>query len=368
MPEPLTPTDDRAAPAASGARSRADETAVEQAAATWALRRRAGLDANGRAQLQAWLAADPRHADALEALSATLERVRALPAEDAQRWRPQPARPASAARRVGWRPWLPQATAAVLAVAVVGTAGLGWWRQPTFEQTYATTRGQQIRATLPDASADGSTVQLDTATRLHVRLFRDRREVELRDGQAMFAVHPDSTRPFHVLAGGLRITVVGTRFSVRHTATGVGAGHTTVAVEEGHVRVAPVARGAPAAGASVASAASVAAMVPVDLRAGQTVSATGQGQLGAVATLAPSTVAPWRAGRLSFHQVPLAQALAEFERYGSTHLVVRDPAVAALEVSGSYGVLQSQRFAEFLPQLLPVRLQRQGATTEIVAR
>lgn len=355
-PHPAAP----AAPAAASARARPDDTALEQAAATWALRRRAGLDAAGAAQLQEWLAADPEHAAALQAFSATLERVRALPAEDAQRWRPQPAGAATAPRR-GWRPWLPHAAAAVVAIAVVGGGWVGWWRQPTFEQAYATTRGQQIRATLPDAGADGSTLQLDTATRVNVRLFRDRREVELRDGQAVFSVHPDSTRPFHVLAGDLRITVVGTRFSVRHTASGMDAGRTVVAVEEGHVRVAAIPRGVPAAGAAGAGAA-------VDLRAGQTVSGTGQGQLGPVATIAPAAVGAWRSGRLGFHQVPLGQALAEFERYGPTGLVVRDPAVAALQVSGSYGVLQSQRFAEFLPQLLPVRLQRQGGTTEIVAR
>ena len=38
--------------------------------------------------------------------------------------------------------------------------------------------------------------------------------------------------------------------------------------------------------------------------------------------------------------VPLAQALAEFERYGDTGLVVRDPAIAALKVHGSFELQQ----------------------------
>jgi transmembrane sensor len=64
----------------------------------------------------------------------------------------------------------------------------------------------------------------------------------------------------------------------------------------------------------------------------------------------------------------LAQALAEFERYGPTGIVVRDPAVASLPVGGSYGVLQVQRFADSLPQTLPVRLVRRGDVLEVVAR
>jgi len=60
--------------------------------------------------------------------------------------------------------------------------------------------------------------------------------------------------------------------------------------------------------------------------------------------------------------------VAEFERYGRTGLVVSDPTVAALPVGGSYSVRQFQRFADTLPQLLPVRLVAHGESTEVVAR
>lgn len=68
----------------------------------------------------------------------------------------------------------------------------------------------------------------DTAIRLKARLFRDRREVRLNDGQAMFSVNSDTERPIHVRAGLLPITVLRTRFSVRHTASGL--------VQRGEVR------------------------------------------------------------------------------------------------------------------------------------
>lgn len=346
-----------------------DVDALEQEAATWAVRCNAGLDAQGQAALQAWLAADARHAPALDAMRASIAGVQNLPAQDLARLRaglPQrDAQRSSALRPRFWQAWLrplvPYAATALVAAAVVGAGWFGWWVQPSFEQSYASQRGQQLMATLPDDAASGSTVQLDTSTRLTARLYRNRREVALADGQAMFSVHADPTRPFQVLAGDLRITVVGTRFSVRHTAQGLGAGHTVVAVEEGKVKVERLQRDTDPAQQAPAL---------VRLTAGQMLEggSAQDASLGTVTEVAPAAVAQWRSGRLSFNRTPLAQALAEFERYGPTGLVVRDPAVAALPVGGSYGLNQHQRFAEFLPHLLPVRLVKHDGMTEIVAR
>jgi transmembrane sensor len=98
------------------------------------------------------------------------------------------------------------------------------------------------------------------------------------------------------------------------------------------------------------------------------VTANGAGRLQPVITLLGGSVAAWQQGRLSFTATPLAEALAEFERYGDTGLVIRDPAVAAMPIGGSYNVREFQRFAEALPQVLPVRLERRGSAIEVVRR
>ncbi len=347
-------------------------------AATWAVRRRHGLSTAEQTELQAWLDADPRHAAALEDMAATMGQVRQLSADDVAALKQGlqadvPTRSAAvpnvrrrAPARPRWRlrlgPLIAPTAAAVLVVALVGAGWTGWesWRSlPTFEQAFATERGQQIVATLPDDPARGSTVQLDTATRLDARLFRSRREVRLQEGQALFSVHADKDRPFHVWAGRLHITVVGTRFSVRHTRSGLDAGQTVVSVEEGHVRVTRAGRDEADAPTSDA---------PVDLVAGQMVTGDDTGGIGPVTRVPPAAVAPWRAGRISFDHTPLDQALAEFERYRSTGLVIKDPAVARLLVGGSYRVQQFGSFVEALPLMLPVRLVPQGEVTEIVLR
>lgn len=361
-------------------------------AATWVARKRNGLDADGEAELQTWLDADPRHAAAFEDMDATFGDLQQLPDDDLASLKaalatrapgadlpPRTATAASAAAPARHR-WLhgigllvPRSAAAACVLAVAGVGWIGWehWRQhPLFERTYATARGQQLTVALPDAAVEpaskGSTLQLDTATRLDARLYRNRREVHLKDGQVLFAVHGDPERPFHVWAGPLHITVVGTRFAVRHTASGIDAGQTVVSVEEGRVRVSRadrLARGHEAGARDEGDD-----NRPVELTAGQQVVADPTGYIGPVASVPPTAIALWREGRVSFDQTPLARAVAEFERYGHSGLVVRDPAVATLPVGGSYSLRQFQRFVEALPQVLPVRLVPRGNDMEVVAR
>lgn len=328
------------------------------------------------ADLQAWLAGHPARQAAYARWEADDRQLGALPAPAIDQLRRQlaadkaaAARAPAARPRAWWRNWQALVPQAALAAVVLATAGGGsylawdhWQRQPLFAQDFSTGRGQQMDVQLPD----GSRMRLDTATRVQVTLYRQRREVRLPEGQALFHVQGDAARPFDVLAGGVKVTVVGTRFSVRHTAGVPGDAAVRVAVEEGRVRVAapatPAASGAADADAGRAGAGSVL------LAAGQQVRADAEGRLGPVAPVAASGVAPWRDGRISLDDVPLAQALAEFERYGPTQLVVHDPAVAALRVTGTFEPRSLDSFRQALPKVLPVRLQPgPGAQTEIVA-
>lgn len=336
-------------------------------AATWVARRRRGLDAVEETELRDWLAADPAHGKALHEMEETFGRVRGLSADDVASLRaslPESpgarfAPPCSAARVSFWRKYLPdprrfmpQVAMALVVLALVGGGWFGWdyrQRQPIFEKTYISERGQRMKVELPD----GSQLLLDAATRAETRLYRGRREVKLLDGQIMFSVHADPKQPFDVLAGALRVTVVGTRFSVRHTQAGLEPRDTRVEVEEGRVRV------------SRADAADGTGGGAVELTADQGVSADPSGLLGPVRALPAGSVAPWREGRVNFDNTPLAQVLAELDRYGGTGLVFRDPAVGSLRVGGSFDLQHLDSFTRALPQLLPVRLVPRNGVTVI---
>jgi transmembrane sensor len=322
-----------------------DGDRIEREALEWFVRQGGGLDVAQRRAFAAWRDADPAHRAALARWQEDWRALDALPAAQVARLRSQVARGRTTARpRRG-------ALAALASVCLVAVGGVlawsHWQRQPVFEQRFATARGQQSEVRLPD----GSRLRLDTATRIDVALYRARREVRLPEGQAVFHVQGDATHPFDVLAGPLRITVVGTRFAVRHTPGVPGAGGVRVAVEQGHVRVARAAADGPV----------------VELTAGQQVASDAAGRLGPVAAVPPSGIAPWRGHRVSFDDTPLDQALAELGRYGPTHLAVRDPAVAALRLTGTFDPRNPGGFARMLPRVLPVRLRERGGTTEIAA-
>ncbi|KAB8062723.1 FecR family protein, partial [Janthinobacterium violaceinigrum] len=217
----------------------------------------------------------------------------------------------------------------------------GHLRQPGFQHDYSTARGQFATQILPD----GSRIDLDSGSAVDVALYRDRRSVRLLRGQAMFHVHADAERPFEVVAGAATATVLGTHFSVRHVDSA-----TQVSVAQGTVRV-EGASGAPAA----------------MLQAGDTVTVTPHG-MQAPARVNAQAVGNWRTGRLDFEDATLAEALAEFERYGDTGLVLGDPALAGLRLNGSFDARLPAQFAAALPLALPVRLLRQDGKLHILAR
>jgi transmembrane sensor len=339
---------------------------IDDDALDWFVRRTGGgFGARDEAAFQAWLAADAAHrsayarqqdewtaldrlpADGLGILRANLSADLATEAEAARR-----SGPASLPRR---RLLVPAFSVAAVAALAGGAGLMGWnhWQsQPVFAQDFGTPRGEQREVRLPDDSR----LRLDTATRVQVRYYRQRREVTLSAGQVVFSVQGDPSRPFDVLAGPLRITVVGTRFSVRHTPGLAGDDGVRVAVEEGRVRVRRAAD-------EVSSTAE-----ELYLGAGQQTVADARGVLAPAFAVSTAGIAPWRDSRASFDNVRLDQVLAELERYGDTRLVIRDAAVASLRITGTFNPARPDSFIRVLPQAAPVRLRETDGVLEIVRR
>lgn len=326
---------------------------IDFQAAQWLLRHDAGLAAPELAALRQWLEADARHQHAWDALARTDALLASLPAQRVAAFS-QPALPSSAAAPVSLLQrlaHLPLTASRLPRGALAGgcllLCGLLAWplashlQRPGFQHDYSTARGQFATQVLPD----GSRIELDSGSAVDVALYRDRRTVRLLRGQAMFHVQADPARPFQVLAGPATATVLGTHFSVRH----VGAA-TQVRVAQGTVRV----EGEGDARAEV-------------LQAGDAVTVTPQG-VKTLARVSAQAVGNWRAGRLDFEDATLAEALAEFERYGDTNLVLGDPALAGMRLNGSFDARLPAQFAAALPLALPVRLLRQDGKLHIVAR
>jgi transmembrane sensor len=207
---------------------------------------------------------------------------------------------------------------------------------------YWTRKGEQKTFVLPD----GSRMTLDTDSAVEIAFAPQRRTLRLLWGRGFFDVQHDAARPFAVRAGAREVVALGTRFDVR-----LDPGRLQVMLVEGRVAVAALRGGAP----------------PVSLRPGQ--------QLVELAGTPPTISAAdveesrnWRQGLVTFHDATLAAATAEINRYSRDRLVVRDPRLARLRVSGVFRAGEAGRFGRTLAQVHPLRLVRTGPTElELVA-
>ena len=291
--------------------SRETAREIDAAAAAWAARVDRGLSSPESEALDAWLAVDTRRAGAYaraRAVALHTERARALGADyDPNKFAPAP-RPILTRRglMVGGG-----AIAASTVAAVVGTLMLG-------SRHYATERGGTRVVPLED----GSVVTLNTASKMSVRFSKDRRDIRLSDGEALFDVAKDRSRPFVVAAGDTLVRAVGTSFTVRY----LRGGPVQVLVREGVVEVTHRRADSPAHLVRL-TANTRAAVTPQD-PAPIKVAAVSADEVGRELA--------WKDGRLAFEGETLSQAAAEFARYSDTRIVIDDPALAREAITGLY--------------------------------
>ena len=302
-----------------------------------------------------WLAQSPDHATAFADLqvrlaeledAAGLEKADALLAE-ARAYR----EPRSHSAPGGIPVWGWSAIAAALLVSLVSlgliSAGLlgPAGSEPSSGTQIAVGDGQtldlatsvgEIRAV---TLADGSMVTLDTASQLDVRLTQDRRSLVLAQGRAHFGVAHDTARPFVVTAAGYDVVATGTAFDVR-----LEAGQLQVTLLEGAVEIRP--SGLPAEGTQ-----------PVlTLRPGQRWTQPADGPSSLVdAALAHAGV--WREGRIELEDRPLEDAVAEFNRYLDAPILIQDPALGALPVSGQFRTADTASFLDAVTALYGLEQQ-----------
>lgn len=165
-------------------------------------------------------------------------------------------------------------------------------------------------------------------------------------GQAFFDVKHDAARPFAVRAAGGEIVAVGTRFDVR-----LDPGSMRVVLVEGTVSVKSRNRAAP----------------KTVLHAGQQL-VDRAGAAPVVSEADVDAALNWQRGFVTFDNDTLATAAAELNRYSKDQIVVADPRIAGLRVSGVFQAGDPLRFGRTLAQIHPVQMKRSGPDQlEIVA-
>lgn len=308
-------------------------------AAAWLARLQGDTRTPAReAAFQDWLRADPAHQSAFERAT---DIWAALPGAALLLDEPPVRSPRARAVAVPPRrmPLHQLALAASLLIAV-GIGGFLWLSRPA---AYSTAIGEQKVATLED----GSRIALNTDSSVEVRYDADKRLVELDHGEAMFEVAHNTARPFLVRAGDKQVRAVGTSFVVRREGKEV-----IVTLLQGKVAVTdirPAAR--PAA--------------PTYLRPGERLRAPPEGA-GRIDAQTADIATAWRRGQAMFSDTPLVDAVAELNRYGGPRLVIDDPRLAALRVSGVFATNDTGEFARAVAALHGLRIEQTGQTMHIV--
>ncbi|MGE8154632.1 FecR family protein [Pseudomonas vancouverensis] len=305
------------------------QTAVRDDAARWFVRlQEPAVDVEVRHQFKAWLDEHPPHRHEFELLQGLWTAADLVPAPRLRALCETPPVP------VKRRPLLRYAVAASVLAVALGLGLFSGLNHPVpYTAEFSTALGERRQVALPD----GSVMDLDSRSRIQVRFEKDRRHVALTEGEAMFSVEHDSSRPFVVETGNGKVTVTGTRFDVRQ-----GVNDTRVLVEQGTVKV----QGRSAADNEF-----------INLTAGLGTHVDAQGKVAPAYAVNPAEMTAWRSGKLVFNNASLSDVAEQVSRYRQQPLKVGNAAVGNLRLTSVFKTDNTDALLKALPNILPVAIR-----------
>ncbi|MGH8384507.1 MAG: FecR family protein [Pseudomonas sp.] len=273
-------------------------------------------------QFQAWLAADPAHAEAFAKAQSIWNGPQVT--HCAQNLAARPAKVTVLSRL---RPhWKPLATAAVLILGLFSFSNVPM----RLQADHLTVVGERQRLQLED----GSQVLLNTNSAFSSTINDKQREARLYQGEAFFEIKPQRGKPLELEAGLVTASVRDTAFAVRYL-----DGVTQVRVQRGDVDLRATRDDA-----------------RVRLTAGESIR-IGPNGFDRPAKLDAATDLAWVQGRLVFENCPLSQVLAELRRYYPGLIINTNEQLADVAVTGNYRLDQPLDVVRSLAHITSARLK-----------
>ena len=350
--------------------SRSDEADRRETAARWTVRRDRGLSAAESIEFELWLAADPRHAAAMQRIGGAWSLLDRIPESVAQQTLAQ-----ASCRRSFWRRGLVVGSLAAAAALVVLFRGV--WPAASVPNLSAPRTPTTLHAAGPSVVtlADGTIVRLNTGGEIVEQFTRAERRVLLARGEAFFEVTKSPARPFIVRAGRVDVRAVGTAFNVNLTSARV-----EVIVTEGRVGVAMTevggprseveGRGSESGGRETEGSNRAEILRPVIAELGAGERAVLLGQSGGEGGGAPAFVVTrveaaemaralaWQESLIRLGGATLAEIAAEFERRTGRRVILADPALAGLRLGGRFRADDVDGFVNLMATTLEIDVKR----------
>jgi transmembrane sensor len=320
-------------------------SAISEEASEWFVKNRDdAITAHDRLSFASWLRNSPLHVEeylAIASLAIDLQEARdpawsrehlvaQAAAAQASRIEPMIGRIDDKPTRARFNHWRPTAAAATIVLAAV-TCFMVWTREGATTERMSTRHGEQRVVRL----ADNSVLHLDTDTEVVVRYGRKQRLVNLTHGRAMFEVVHNIERPFLVTAGSTEVRDAGTSFDVYRRGE-----ETKVTVLSGEVSVAPSPR----------SALDTGVRWSVLVHAGEQVQVTSGAMVSSPEPTDLTRSTAWLRRQISVEQEPLAQVVAEFNRYSDVPVTIT-AALRELSITGIFMADDTESFVAFLRSL-----------------
>ena len=351
----------------SAASSPPDDSALRATAAQWTIRRDRGLSGTESIDYELWLAADPRHAAAMQRSAATWSRLDRIPESAAA-----PVLATATRRRSFWRRSVVLASLATAAAAALALVALRFTRSSALPSPdlAATTANAPSSAPRQLTLSDGTVVQLNTGGEVLEQFTAAERRVLLSHGEAHFAVTKNPARPFVVQAGNVDVRAVGTAFNIHLKAATVD-----VLVTEGVVQLK---RPSPAVPANATAAPN--AVLPrliANERAVVTLAPTSPTSSASptpaivVTTASADEIArtlAWQAPLLRLGGSTLAELVLEFQRRSGQRVILADPALASLRVGGRFRADDLAGFTQALATTLDLEVDQADDGTLVLRK
>ena len=330
-----------------------DPNTIQAEAADWIARLdHGGLTEEECLALREWISRSPEHYaliyrfagiwSGLDGLEDVLEEVET---------------PVSDGRLHGQRAWVTPLRAALLSVLIISViagiflTGSDSFRpavveMPSKQAAYETGIGEQQTVTFQD----GSQTRLNTDTRIVID-FNDRyRKVHLVQGEALFEIVSDKSRPFLVYAGANVIYTLGTAFSVKLLEDQV-----EVTIREGRIQIRPLPDNAqkhpdryPANHSTI-------------LKAGQAVVINEKVRhLKDIEAAEIDRKLAWSKGLIIFSGEPLSHVVEEISRYTTVKFIITDPELSRLRIGGRFKIGETAALLEILESVFGVDISRAG--------
>jgi transmembrane sensor len=338
-----------------------EDDSIRETAARWTVRRDRGLSAAESIEYELWLAADPRHAAAMERAGGMWARLDRLPEDVAQATLTTATR-----RRSFWRRTL--AIGSLAAAAVLAVWFRGSWQKVPEKAPPGAPITLQAAGPRVAVLADGTTVRLNAGSEIAEQYSAAERSVRLVRGEAHFLVVKDPVRPFVVRAGALRVRAVGTAFNVN-----LQAAQVEILVTEGRVAVAasPTREGEKDGDLAAKDQSPNLAELGAGERMRVDRAGTREARNIEVAQVAPaeiSRVLAWQDDLLRLGGATLAEIAGSFERRTGRRVILADPALAELRLGGRFRADDIDGFASLLATTLDIDVERAADGTLVLRK